>query len=503
LSQAPSGVSTPVPMLGLRRSSPSSAFGSPFASSRSLAAAAAPALDPANYNIPENSMLAFIYAHEQGVHGVEVDVCLTKDGHILVMHDNTLDRTMDATGEVPHLTLEQIRQFKYRQVTTQEYTIRDPRNRSIDIVHAPTLEYVIEFCRDRHLKLMIESKEYTNFALMREKLHALYEKYDMYSWSYVASFNPVHIWQVRRHHPLIPTCLLYCRTCIEWYHVDESKEMLLPKWINHEHTRRVLDWLLWYFSPTLLADWLGVSMVGPHNILISPALITSLTTRGIVCDVWVCNAELEKQWLQSLGCIVTSDRLFSHDDISPFPESAAAEAAARTAAMSAAGEVPLAPSPSLDPMVRRPSIFDALEHVAQSYYSNHPAAGSAQVTPVRSPENGSVNDKAAAAAEAADAADSTQAASADSKPSGSNSGRISPSLVDGADSSLIGEGSVSLKHLRLFSEGGAGTPLMSPASFAIAEERLPSSGSEESPEVPVVAAADAAPASTAAASADS
>jgi glycerophosphoryl diester phosphodiesterase len=534
-----SGLGTPLATgssLGFRRASPplSTATGnSPLAWSRPLAPSppVLPLVDPSNYNIPENSMLAFIYAHEQGVHGVEVDVALTKDGHILVMHDNTLDRTMDATGEVPEMTLDQIRACRYRQVTTQEYVIRDPRNRNIDIVHAPTLEYVIEFCRERHLKLMIESKEYTNPKLLRDKLHALYEKYDMYSWSYVASFNPLHIFYIRRAYPLIPTCLLYCRTCTEWYHVDQSQEMLLPRWANFESTRRVFDWLLWYFSPTLLADWLGVSMVGPHNILISPALITSLTTRGIVCDVWVCNAELEKQWLQSLGCIVTTDRLFSHDDVSPFPDSVAAETAARTAAMSAAGEVPLAPSPSLAPTARKPSIHDALEHVAASYYIDHPTAHGASpttaaasaamaamagtnvpaATTIAVPEtvaelepNNGINHTQSHPGAPPDSMPPIIASSDEEHSSGeektspeaaaqvqlddaasssySSSSRVAPPYVDtgSADASpRVGTGSVDLQrlhlHTRQASEGeGNGMPLVSPTSLAAAEDRLPS-----------------------------
>lgn len=87
-------------------------------------------------------MLAFIYAHEQGVHGVEVDVAMTKDNEIIVMHDNTLERTMEgAKGEVPHFTYEQIRSMRYRRVTHHEYVIQDPRNRKVESVppdHAAT-----------------------------------------------------------------------------------------------------------------------------------------------------------------------------------------------------------------------------------------------------------------------------------------------------------------------------------------------------------------------------
>ncbi|MCK4265979.1 MAG: glycerophosphodiester phosphodiesterase, partial [Thermoplasmata archaeon] len=46
-------------------------------------------------NAPENSIESFEMAMEQGAHMIEMDVCLSKDGGVLVMHDDTLDRTTD------------------------------------------------------------------------------------------------------------------------------------------------------------------------------------------------------------------------------------------------------------------------------------------------------------------------------------------------------------------------------------------------------------------------
>ena len=53
---------------------------------------------------------------------------------------------------------------------------------------------MILFCRERKLRLMIETKEYVDHHLLRKKIVDLYDKYDMYSWSFVATFNP---WSVR------------------------------------------------------------------------------------------------------------------------------------------------------------------------------------------------------------------------------------------------------------------------------------------------------------------
>ena len=49
---------------------------------------------------PENTMLAFIEAERVGADGIELDVHLSSDGELVVIHDETLDRTTTMTGYV-------------------------------------------------------------------------------------------------------------------------------------------------------------------------------------------------------------------------------------------------------------------------------------------------------------------------------------------------------------------------------------------------------------------
>ena len=60
---------------------------------------------------PENTMAAFRHAIEVGMRLVELDVQLSSDGEMVVIHDETLDRTTDGTGAVHDYTLEELRQF--------------------------------------------------------------------------------------------------------------------------------------------------------------------------------------------------------------------------------------------------------------------------------------------------------------------------------------------------------------------------------------------------------
>lgn len=60
---------------------------------------------------PENTMLAFRKAIEAGADGIELDVHFTKDKELVIIHDETIDRTTDGTGEVESFTYEELSKF--------------------------------------------------------------------------------------------------------------------------------------------------------------------------------------------------------------------------------------------------------------------------------------------------------------------------------------------------------------------------------------------------------
>jgi glycerophosphoryl diester phosphodiesterase len=59
---------------------------------------------------PENTLAAFRKAMALGVDALEMDLHVTRDGEVVVIHDETLDRTTDGRGSIADLTLEQIQQ---------------------------------------------------------------------------------------------------------------------------------------------------------------------------------------------------------------------------------------------------------------------------------------------------------------------------------------------------------------------------------------------------------
>lgn len=75
---------------------------------------------------PENSMEAFQLAYDMGADGIEFDVQMTKDGHLVVVHDEEISRVSDGSGYVKDFLLEDIRQFEFNRTHPKYHGIKIP-----------------------------------------------------------------------------------------------------------------------------------------------------------------------------------------------------------------------------------------------------------------------------------------------------------------------------------------------------------------------------------------
>lgn len=96
---------------------------------------------------PENTLEAFRLAMEQGADGMELDVHLTKDGEVVVIHDETLDRTSNGHGNVRDYTLEELKKFSFHN-HMEKY----------QGVQIPTLKEVLNLVKNSCMKVNIELK---------------------------------------------------------------------------------------------------------------------------------------------------------------------------------------------------------------------------------------------------------------------------------------------------------------------------------------------------------
>lgn len=97
---------------------------------------------------PENTLAAFRAAAALPIDGVELDVHLTKDGEVVVIHDEKINRTTDGKGYVKDLTLEELQQYDAGSWFSEEWSGE----------RVPTLDEVFEIYEDTSHRLNIEIK---------------------------------------------------------------------------------------------------------------------------------------------------------------------------------------------------------------------------------------------------------------------------------------------------------------------------------------------------------
>ena len=127
---------------------------------------------------PENTIPAYEKASEYDYWGGECDVAETLDHEFVLMHDDTIDRTTNGTGNVSNLTLSQLKEFNIDSGSN----INSYPNLKI-----PTLQEYLETCKNCNLIPVIEVKTITDNSI--NKFLDIIRSYGLIDKAIVISFN--------------------------------------------------------------------------------------------------------------------------------------------------------------------------------------------------------------------------------------------------------------------------------------------------------------------------
>ena len=138
---------------------------------------------------PENTLLAFEKAAAiEGLIGIELDIQLTKDGHMVVFHDEKIDRTTDGTGELRSYTLAELKKYRI-----------DAGNGTYERI--PTIEEVLDLLEDKMrsgLKLNIELKNsILPYEGMEQKIVDVIHKRGLQENVIYSSFSALSLEKIR------------------------------------------------------------------------------------------------------------------------------------------------------------------------------------------------------------------------------------------------------------------------------------------------------------------
>lgn len=150
---------------------------------------------------PENTLPAFNLAVQHGAQMVELDVHLSKDGHVVVIHDQTLQRTTTGHGQIHEYTLAQLKRLDAGAWFSPMFIN----------CHIPTLQEVYA-ALPRHMSVNIELKtdaaEYQN---IEEKVLAIVKQFRAYGRTVISSFNWNSLQLIHRLEPKTKLALLFTK----------------------------------------------------------------------------------------------------------------------------------------------------------------------------------------------------------------------------------------------------------------------------------------------------
>ncbi len=152
----------------------------------------------ASAHSPENTMAAFSLAQAQGADAIELDVKLSADGHVVVFHDPTLDRTTNGSGRLAERPLEELRALDAGRSFSEAF-----RGEKI-----PLLDDILEaFGR----KLLI-AVDLTNYTTPRDelvrKVCELIQKHALQNYVIFSSFLVANLMEAAQRLPDVPRGLL-------------------------------------------------------------------------------------------------------------------------------------------------------------------------------------------------------------------------------------------------------------------------------------------------------
>lgn len=233
-----------------------------------------------SYDLPEHTLAAYLRALDEGADGLECDVRLTRDGHLVCVHDRRLDRTSNGHGLVSARTLAELEVLDFG--SWHPGVLAAERDEPLDESHTRllTLERLLDavLAAGRPVRLLIETKHPTRYGRgVERRLVGMLRRYGLAEPGpddpvrvTVMSFSPLAVRRIRELAPALPTVLLL---------------EVLPRWLRLGRLP------------------FGAPIAGPGIGLVRarPQLVPALRATGHQVYVWTVNEPTDLELVLSAG----------------------------------------------------------------------------------------------------------------------------------------------------------------------------------------------------------
>jgi len=222
---------------------------------------------------PENSLLAFRNAVALGADYLELDVHLSRDGEVMVIHDPTLDRTTTGTGPVVDRTAAELRALRLKD-----------RSQTVTAEGIPTLDEVVALAAAGGRRLLLEIKVDAGKARypgIEERVVAILDRHGMAAATVVMAFEAETWRRVRALRPEIRAGALY-----------SARALPSPSAVSRALSE---------------ARSAGVGFMGLAYALVTPEAVAEARKAGVELGAWTVNEPDVMRMLidQGIGVLIT------------------------------------------------------------------------------------------------------------------------------------------------------------------------------------------------------
>ncbi|MGG3280662.1 glycerophosphodiester phosphodiesterase [Paenibacillus solani] len=208
---------------------------------------------------PENTLAAFRLGMDQGCDAIELDIHLTLDRHIVVIHDATVDRTTTGSGEVDAMTLAELKKLDAGSWFSEAFAGEG----------IPTLAEVLELVPPE-IMINIEMKGTPGETGLVKALEDLLREKQRIDSVVVSSFDHAALYKLKKLEPNLRIGLLY------------MKERLSPAIVKREALAEIYS-------------------LHPHHEWITPEYVAEALEQGWVLYPWTVNEEDQFREMLSAG----------------------------------------------------------------------------------------------------------------------------------------------------------------------------------------------------------
>lgn len=219
---------------------------------------------------PEHTLTSYKMGEQMHGDYIEVDLQMTKDGELIAMHDETLDRTTNGTGQVKDYTLEEIKKLDAGSWFNEKYP--EKANPEYEGLKVPTLEEVFQTF-GKNANYYIETKSPEVYPGMEEKLAEMVDEYRINKDTLlVQSFSSASLLKMNE--------------------IDPSIKLVQ---------------LMWYTSPAALSDAELQAIkqyavgIGPNSDMIDKEYVQKTVQNGLEIHPYTVNEKEEMQKLIDWG----------------------------------------------------------------------------------------------------------------------------------------------------------------------------------------------------------